>query len=1175
MQIALVFEIYKIVFCLSDKAFLIIKCFMSRRLLPFNCLGWALFFHLMISATTVFGSGSPSDENRPADTDDILVTLTNISQVRHLADHQQDASCSVRLQGVVLWVNPALDGLILEDDSGGMAVKIDLHNQLSVQPGQQVLIEGDCMVGRDGILSKELIDNDGIHSSLERSNTVFLSAGLHPISAEWFNGPADFELDLDYMGPDLPRRRIPDSVLYRTELDPASGTNHLVQGLDYRDYEGTWERLPDFSQLPILKRGAITNFSLQVRTRDTNVGLVFSGYFKALQDGKYTFWLKSDDGSKLYIGDHPLQLTQLGKAAFPSPRMILPSQFASEELECQWAEIEGQITRISEVYSGISAEISSGTGRAYLKVPSGNYDSLYDSLRKLLHSRVRVMGIYQNAANIDGQMMPSLLVTDPTNIAITEVDPMSWSNYSSVPIDILAGTNFSDGVGAIVRTGGIVGTNASGQGLVIEDGVRKIFVETDQAPPEPGDRVEVLGWWNREGERTFLANGFFRKLSSKTNDLLEGMPLLTKAIQIKSLSRKEARRGYPVKIQGVITARVGIDFVIQDSTWSVFSYWHVPAGATDRVPQIGDYWEIEGKSSVDFAPEILVENATYLRPGILPEPIQPTQDELINGSLDTQYIEMQGIATEMDANAVTLLTRQGSIRIQFYGTTPRLPGKIEDALIRVRGVGSPDRDVNQMIAQPTLLRLFNTVVSVDEPAPEHPFEIPLKRASDLLFFDARADTLRRVKIAGQVLLERNGEYFLMDGDNGFRFEPKKPVGLQTGDLVEVVGFPDVSGPSPVLREALVRVVGKASLPKPQQLSEHTVISGKLDATLVQIESRLVSLNMDRSEQILELQAGTRGYVARLANKSGRLTDMLPGSQLELTGVYAGQGGDRASSRNIDSFELLINSPADVRILARPSWWTFRHTLTVLGGMFFVMIAGLVWITLLRRQVEERSLQLAMEVKSREKAEHQRALEMERARIAQDLHDDLGATLTEIRFLGAVKSRDSLVPETTRLQLREISEKSRQMVSSLDEIVWAVNPANDSVPSLAVYLRHVAEEFFRTTEVRCRLDVDQSLPAVALTSEVRHNLYLIVREALNNIAKHAQATEAWLRIHWKDRALHINIEDNGCGFNVATAASQRNGLSNMRHRLEKIGGHFECDSRPGSGTICRIVLAFTP
>jgi signal transduction histidine kinase len=144
------------------------------------------------------------------------------------------------------------------------------------------------------------------------------------------------------------------------------------------------------------------------------------------------------------------------------------------------------------------------------------------------------------------------------------------------------------------------------------------------------------------------------------------------------------------------------------------------------------------------------------------------------------------------------------------------------------------------------------------------------------------------------------------------------------------------------------------------------------------------------------------------------------------------------------------------------------------------------------------------------------------------------------------------------------------VASLDEIVWAVNPANDSVPSLASYLRHVAEEQFRSTTVRCRMDVDESLPAVALSSEVRHNLYLCIREALHNAAKHARASEVWLRIHWRDGSLHISVEDCGCGFDL-TMTIKGNGLPNMRRRLEKIGGRFECNSRPGSGTHCRISM----
>ena len=1013
--------------------------------------------------------------------DTTVVTLTNIFEVRQTASDHETASCFVRLQGVVLWVSSAQDQLILQDDSGGMTVKMDLHNQPPVRPGEKLLIAGDCLVRREEMVSGPLIDNDGIHSSFEKSETIYLYAGLHPISVEWFNGPLDYELTVEWAGPGMSRQKMPDAALFRIQSDSTGKTNDFVPGLNYSSYEGEWENLPDFTRLPALKHGVTTNFTLQVRTRDSNVGLAFSGYFKAPRDGEYTFWLKSDDGSKLYIGN-PLQLTKLGGTNFPTPRPIFPGQFATPEPECEWVQIEGVVTHVRKIDLGTGIELASGTERIHLKVMGGDYNSL----KQILRGRVRVTGIYQISFDTDGQAVPSLLVPDSSDMVIAPMDASRWSGHP---------------------------------------------------------------------------------ISQKTNDDLTGLPVLTKAIQVKSLSRAEAQRGYPVKIQGVITARSDSDFVIQDSTWSVFCFWN---GSDKGLPQIGDYWEIEGRSDVTFAPDVIVGRASYLRPGVLPEPIRPTQDELVNGSLDTQYIEMQGIATAVQTNAMTLLTREG--RMQFSGLELNNLNGLEGALVHILGVCVPDRDTNQMISMPlSPLRLFNALVSLDEPAPSRPFEIPLRHVSDLLFFDAQADALRRVKVSGQVMTGQQGEYFLMDGGTGFRIESGEPIRLQPGDLVEVVGLPDVGGPSPVLREALVRVTGNAGLPKARRLSENTEINGKLDASRVSIESRLLSINMDHAEQTLELQSGTRNYLARLVNTNDILPNILPGSLLELTGVYASHGGIRSSRRGVESFDLLLNSPADVRVLARPSWWTFRHTITVIGGMIIVIVFALIWITQLRRQVEERSLQLASEVKAREQAEYQRALEAERTRIAQDLHDELGATLTEIRFLGAVKSRDSLVPETTRSQLKEVSEKSHLMISSLDEIVWAVNPANDSLPNLANYLCHVAEEFFRATEMRCRLDVDQMLPPVTLISEVRHNLYLVVREALNNIVKHSNATEAWLRIHWKDQALHIIVEDNGSGFVTQDGKLSGNGLSNMSHRLQKIGGKFQCETRSGQGTNCRIYL----
>jgi len=450
--------------------------------------------------------------------------------------------------------------------------------------------------------------------------------------------------------------------------------------------------------------------------------------------------------------------------------------------------------------------------------------------------------------------------------------------------------------------------------------------------------------------------------------------------------------------------------------------------------------------------------------------------------------------------------------------------------------------------------------------------LPVKRATDLLLFDAAAGALHRVKLAGQVLHDRGEELFLADQTSGFRatLAAENKLRPEVGDLVEVVGFPELGGPSPVLREAVFKKTGQAALPPPSQLELSAAGSmGQYDSTRVVLECLVASASIEKDDQVIVAQSGAKGFIARLQSRGGRLPKLLPGSRIHISGVYASQWhkGFRPES---DSFELLLNSPADVRVLQRPSWWTFERTMALVGGMAVVIVAALVWITLLRRKVEERSRQLTIAIRRHEQTERQRELEGERARIARDLHDDLGASLTQIRFLSAVESRDSSLPEMSRGRLSQISEKSRELVTSLDEIVWAVNPANDSLTSLATYLCQSAEEFFRTTPIRCRLDVDDLLPSVSLSSEVRHNIYLAVREALNNAAKHSRAAEIWIRIQSRAEGLRIVVEDNGMGFDPV-AVARGEGSANMEARLAAIGGQFQCETGAGRGTRCYFEL----
>jgi signal transduction histidine kinase len=139
-----------------------------------------------------------------------------------------------------------------------------------------------------------------------------------------------------------------------------------------------------------------------------------------------------------------------------------------------------------------------------------------------------------------------------------------------------------------------------------------------------------------------------------------------------------------------------------------------------------------------------------------------------------------------------------------------------------------------------------------------------------------------------------------------------------------------------------------------------------------------------------------------------------------------------------------------------------------------------------------------------------------------------------------------------------------MVRGIDEIVWAVNPKNDTIDQLVIYVCNFAEQFFRNSPTRCRIDVEQEIPVMALDSHVRHHLYLIAKESLHNVAKHANADRVWIRISCVDGYFVLVVEDRGVGF-LPQEKDSGDGLNNMRERARKTGADLEIRSTPGEGT----------
>ena len=233
------------------------------------------------------------------------------------------------------------------------------------------------------------------------------------------------------------------------------------------------------------------------------------------------------------------------------------------------------------------------------------------------------------------------------------------------------------------------------------------------------------------------------------------------------------------------------------------------------------------------------------------------------------------------------------------------------------------------------------------------------------------------------------------------------------------------------------------------------------------------------------------------------------------------------------------------------WFRIALPLLVLALIIAIVVR-------MQRQRYRRRLQ---------RVERQRELERERTRIARDLHDDLGTSLTQISLLSALASRDQTPPAETRDLITQMDNCAHKMVTALDEIVWAVNPKNDSWYELANYLGFFAEEFFHNTNIQCRLDIPAQIPPRPIPSEVRHHIFLAVKEALNNAARHSGATQVWLRIKTDDTTAIISVEDDGGGFSRNAGARGGNGLNNMRLRMEQVGGTVDITPGPdGRGIV---------
>jgi signal transduction histidine kinase len=655
---------------------------------------------------------------------------------------------------------------------------------------------------------------------------------------------------------------------------------------------------------------------------------------------------------------------------------------------------------------------------------------------------------------------------------------------------------------------------------------------------------------------------------------------LRTAASVRSLSVEQAARQVPVHLRGVVTFfnESLYSRFIQDNSAGIYLQY-----SSNTPPLVvGQFVEIDGTSSPgEFAPIIVPERVRVVGEAPLPAPDPVKYEQLASGTKDSQFVEITGMVRSVQRDEasqyflIEIATGGGRLSVYANQLPVKRTGELLDSTIRVRGVCSTSFNHQRQLFAIRLMVPRPDDLVIEKPAPTDLFGIATRPIGSLLQFAPLETYGHRVKVVGTVIYCEPGRTLLLqDGEQGVEVQTKEREPVQLGDRVEALGFVSLGEYTPLLQDGIYRKVSSGQPPAPARVSPDEALKGMHDCRLIQVEGKLLDRALHGAERYLilqDLQDEEFIFQAYLkpANGEDVFADLKNESRVTVTGVCRIEPGEWHAGEQwrAKSFSVQLRSASDVALRKPPPWWTLKKVLWIAGGLGFVALAAFIWVVVLRRQVAEHLRELEVQIQERQRAERKREIEEERARVAHDLHDDLGAGLTEVNMLSSLAKSPTTSAEEKSRYLTNLTETARRMVTSLDEIVWAVNPRNDTIASLASYFSSYAQRLLDLASVSCGLDVAEDLPDHPLDPKFRQELFLAFKEALTNIVRHAEATQVWLRMTVKDGQIVVVLADNGHGFNSEERKTGADGVVNMKERLKALAG--QCEISTGEkGTVVR-------
>jgi diguanylate cyclase (GGDEF)-like protein/PAS domain S-box-containing protein len=492
--------------------------------------------------------------------------------------------------------------------------------------------------------------------------------------------------------------------------------------------------------------------------------------------------------------------------------------------------------------------------------------------------------------------------------------------------------------------------------------------------------------------------------------------LLQSVQEVESLNNAEAIKAFPVELKGVVTysdPEWGLLFV-HDQTGSIYINVH----GTSEVYPSGTRVLVNGITGVgDVEPIVAQPRIHVIGPGLPIQPIQKSVAELDAGVADNQVVVTEGVLRPCDKTWDRICFRIVDGKALAWVVAPHPDSPIAQRLIgataRVRGVSGVHLDAANKRVAAQVFAYGLEDITVLESASQDPFSSPPIPIGSLRISDADQRFARYVHVRGTVTWESAGRFMVQDSSGGISADTGNTAVLHAGSIVDVVGFPSHGDLTALtLSDSMVRISPTQLNADfaPLDLTAAEVVNRSLNGRRVRLKARLISQNIGAAGYVYQLEDGKQRFTATLLsnNATREIVSLSSDALLQLTGVAVIRS--RTPKRS-DSLQLLVESPADMVVLGQTGWFTFKHILSVLGGMSACVIATMIWITLLRRTVKKQTAinRIRLENELQLETKYQRLFERNLAAVFRWRPDGfiVDFNMAFVELLG-FQSRDELI-----------------------------------------------------------------------------------------------------------------------------------------------------------------------